>query len=236
MIGDALRLEVERYASRARRTNALYVRAQEGTLEPRHLAAYLTGIHYLVLHTPIHLNLAMALATERGDADLARHYAHKLEEEQGHHAWAENDIERLSRTSLKAPSAGVHPSMTELVAYIETLIHEDPTLYLAYILFAEYLTVILGPEWLELLESRCGIPRTSMSVVDNHATLDQEHVGEGLVVIDALVGDPRKLPRMREALVCATKRFDVFCRGTLELSDVPDRVDITDDVARAPAA
>lgn len=230
MIGDALRLEVERYAARARRTNALYVRAQEGTLGPKHLTAYLTGIHWLVLHTPLHLNVAVARANELGDAALARHYVHKLEEEQGHHAWAENDLERMA---LAAPrSIGVHPSMKELVAYIEGLIQDDPTLYLAYILFAEYLTVILGGEWLSILEARCGIPRASMSVIDNHATLDREHVGEGLAVIDSLVADPKKLPRMREALLGSARRFDAFCRGALEDSDAPERL----EVARAPAA
>lgn len=236
MIGDALRLEVERYASRARRTNALYTRAREGSVLPRHVAAYLTGIHYLILHTPVHLNLAKARAAERGDVELARHYAHKLGEESGHHVWAESDMEHLAETSVDATCSGVHQSVKDMVQYVEAVINEDPSLYLAYILFMEYVTVILGPEWIDLLESRCGVPRASMSVIDNHATLDRGHVDEGLAVIDALVGDPKKLSRMREALIGAAKHFDLFCRGTLEDSDGAERFDVDHDVMRVSAA
>jgi hypothetical protein len=236
MIGDALRLEVERYASRARRTNPLYVRAREGSLRPRHVAAYLAGIHYLLLHTSVHLSLAIARATERGEMELARHYAHKLDEEVGHEVWAERDMERLARTSVEATCPGVHQSVKDMVAYVEDVIHDDPSLYLAYILFMEYVTVILGPEWIELLDSRCGIPRSSMSVVDKHAALDRDHVDEGLIIIDALVGDPKKLPKMREALLGAAKRFDQFCRGTLEDSDGSERFDVDHDIVRVPAA
>jgi hypothetical protein len=121
--------------------------------------------------------------------------------------------------------------MLAMIAFIERVIDEDPALYLAYILFAEYLVVLLGPQWLELLESRCGIPRTSMTVIGNHAELDREHVAEAFEVIDALVGDPQKLPAMRRVLRDTIACFEAFCRGVIEAADAELRVP-----AASPAA
>jgi hypothetical protein len=55
-----------------------------------------------------------------------------------------------------------------------------------------------------------------MTVVANHAELDREHVQEALDEIDELVGDPRKLPRMRAVLLESMTRFDRFCAEITE--------------------
>lgn len=231
MIADALRLEIERYSVRMRRSNPLYSRAADGTLTADHVARYLTAIHSLVLHTPVHLKDAEARARACGAVGLATHFREKLGEEQGHDEWAANDLNAVaSRAASTTPA--VHPEMQQLIAFIEHVIERDPELYLAYILFAEYLTVLLGAEWLDLLESRCGIPKRSMSVIGNHAELDKRHVGEALATIDALVAEPRKLPAMREVVTTAMARFDSFCRGILEETDGALRA----FPARAPAA
>jgi hypothetical protein len=110
-------------------------------------------------------------------------------------------------------------SIRDLVTFLATTIDRDPVLYLSYILFAEYLIVLLGPEWLRMLEERCGIPRSSMTVIGNHIELDREHVEEALDQIDALVSDPHKLPSMRAVLLETFAYFDRFC------------ADVTDEVA-----
>ena len=116
-----------------------------------------------------------------------------------------------SRTQDPSCRRGSWPSTRALLAFLESTIDEDPALYLAYILFAEYLVVLLGPEWLTLLEERCGIPRSSMTVIGNHVELDKEHVEEALAHIDDLVSDPRKLSRMREVLLQTIEHFERFC-------------------------
>lgn len=211
MIGRALRLEIERYATRAREENMLFVRARDGALGPRHMLPYLRSIHFLVSHTPIHLRRAAARAAEAGDSPLAEHYLAKITEEAGHDAWAERDVRVLSERSGMTATAGILPAMRDLVDFLAQLIDRDPSLYLAYILFAEYFLVLLGPEWLALLEERCSIPRSAMSVVSNHVELDKSHVEHALEEIDDLVGDPKKLPRMREALLQSMGLFDAFC-------------------------
>jgi hypothetical protein len=221
MIADALRLEIERYAAGVREHNPLFVGAAAGRLHAGHLARYLANVHELVLHTPRYLHRARLGALAHGDAELARHYAQRLTEEVGHDAWAERDLQRVATLAGGAAARPeVVPTMRELLDYLARVIDEDPALYLAYILFAEYLIVLLGPEWLALLEARCGIPRTSMTVVGNHAELDREHTEEAFERIDALVADPLKLPRMREVLTGSIARFEAFCREIVEVPGI----------------
>lgn len=210
MIGNALRDEIDRSAARMRRENPLFTRAAEGTIDRRTISRYLTNIHVLLQHTPIHLERARKRARELGREDLARHFDHKMEEEVGHDAWAERDLRRVSNG---APVEASQPlvTMEGMLRFIESVIDRDPAEYLAYIFFAEYLIVVLGPEWLDLLEKRCGIPKTSMTAIGNHIELDKDHVDEALATIDELVGDPSKLPAMRDVVVATVARFENFC-------------------------
>jgi hypothetical protein len=211
MIAAALRAELDQFIVRVRRQNPLFCQARDGTLTRDTITRYLTNLHHLLVHSPVHLARGRDRARGLGHGSLAKHYDHKLGEEIGHEVWAEHDIERLSADAAPPRSADLVPAVHELLAFIAAIIEEDPSLYLSYALFAEGLTVIVGPEWLQLLEERCGIPRSSMTVVANHAEQDREHVDEALDQIDDLVGDPRKLPRMRAVLLESMARFDRFC-------------------------
>jgi hypothetical protein len=211
MIADILRLDIERYAVEVRAKNPLFTRAAAGTLTPWHIATYLENIRYLVRHTPRHLVVSRDRAHEVGDEKLAAHYERRLREEVGHDLWAEQDLATL-RSGLPAPPSGrVLASMLELVGYIGGRILERPALHLAYILFAEYLTVIIGPDWLRLLEERCGVEQSAMTVVSKHVELDRSHVEHALEEIDDLVADPRMIGPMREMLHESIVRFENFC-------------------------
>jgi hypothetical protein len=231
MIGDALRVDIERYAARMPHENPLYYRAAGGTLSAEHLARYLKSVHVLVQHTPIHLDRAIRRAEALSEPTLVAHFRHKLEEEVGHDAWAERDLRHISRAGAVGIPAAAHPGLVALLRFLERIIDADPRLYLAYILFSEYLIVLLGPEWLDLLESRCGIPKTSMTVIGNHAELDREHAAEAFESIDALVGDPKMLGPMRAVLRESMALFDAFCVSVIEDADVALR-----RAAAAPAA
>lgn len=210
MIADALRLEIERYSLRMRTDNPLFTRAEQGTLTSVHIAQYLASIRYLVAHTLPHLARAAELARAAGEARLGDHFEHKAKEEVGHDLWAERDMERVRARIREAGRREAVPAMRDMVAAIGATIEQDPALHLAYMLFAEYLVTLLGPEWLLLLEQRCDVPRSSMTFIDNHSELDKEHAEEAFDLIDDLVGDPRKLPLMREVVLGSIERFQRF--------------------------
>jgi hypothetical protein len=211
MIANALRVEIERYAAHMKRSNPLFSMAEDGTFTSACMVNYLTNIRYLVCQGQRYIVRAGERSVAIGDQALARHYEHKRREELGHEEWADRDIERVSTVPRATLNPAILPATHELVAFLARTVDEDPALYLSYMLFAEYLIVLLGPEWLRMLEERCGIPRSSMTVIGNHIELDREHVEEALDQIDALVGDPRKLPRMRAVLLDVLAYFDRFC-------------------------
>jgi hypothetical protein len=235
MIGNALRAQIAEYAVEMRRSNPLFYKAEDGTLSSRHIARYLADVHYLITHTPIHLARARDRARALDDHPLAKHYAQKMGEEVGHDEWAERDLSHVAPLLAAPVKREVSASMRALVEYIASVIDEDPALYLAYILFAEHLMVVGGPEWLQLLEERCGIPRTAMTVVGNHVDLDREHVEVALECIDDLVGDPRKLPRMRRVIAETVAHFERFCAQVTE-TEVLDGAHSAHDVDRHVSA
>jgi hypothetical protein len=220
MIGNALRIDIEKYAADLSRRNVLFATTQAGTISRDMIRRYLASIHFMLSLTPVHLAKAARRARELGQDALAQHFEQKLIEEIGHDAWAEQDLRSLE-VERTARIADVTHAVRELAAYLETTIEQNPAWYLAYIAFAEYLTVIKGPEWLDLLETRCGIPKSSMTAVDNHVELDREHAEEGFAVVDDLVTDPRMLPEMREALAKSMHHFDAYCAEAVNGSAAP---------------
>ncbi|MBL8741911.1 MAG: hypothetical protein JNK04_12475 [Myxococcales bacterium] len=202
-----------------RTTNPLFARAERGTLDAHHLVRYLANVRVLVLHTPLHLERAIDRATSLAKTELACHFKKKVGEEQGHDKWAERDVATVRAMIAQAVEGGRATTLDRIISFIEATIDEDPELYLSYILFAEHLIVLMGPTWLDHLETRCGIPRSAMTVIGNHAELDREHSEEGLEAIDALVRDPRKLPPMRRVLSDTVALFERFSAEVVALGD-----------------
>jgi hypothetical protein len=220
MISEALRIDIERWASRLGDT-PLFQLARAGRLTQATVTRYIANVTYMVRLTPAHLRRAQAHARALGDEALLRHYEHKFEEEVGHAAWGEADLELLA-SNVAPINTSATPAIQRLAAYIPRVIDEDPALYLCYLAVTEYITALLGPELLSLIEERNGVPRSSMTIIDNHIELDRDHAEEAWGVIDDLVGDPRKIARMRSALAEMIEHFDAFC---VELTSTAEKSD-----------
>lgn len=203
MVGASLRRHIQEYAIYLRESSPLFYNARRGRLGPAEVRRYLMDMHFLVQKTPPHLTLAKQQAEARGWHELAEHFSHRLGEEVGHDEWSRRDLVQLASRD-KAPEESLRPSpqVRALAARIEETIQRDPRLYLSYILLAEYLTVLCGEEWIELLEKDCGIERSHLSVIGNHAVLDRDHAHEGFETVDRLVP-----PSMENEMLTALKGF-----------------------------
>lgn len=211
MIADALRADIERFVPEVERENALFLGALEGSLTAPTMAHYLHNVRHLVRHTPFFLERARDRASALGQDGLASYFAEKLVEEQGHDRWADSDLKRLrARFGTEAPP-DIAPALLDLLRFIDETIERDPTLYLAYILFAELHIVLMGPRWLDLLEKQCGFEKEMFTVIGFHAELDREHTAEGMEAIDRLVTEPAKLPAMRATLRTTMDLFQAYC-------------------------
>jgi len=210
MIGDAIRADIEAYAVR-RSDNPLFKMTEEGAVTKAMVIQYLANLRFMHASTPTHCRRASDRAMDLGIPKLAAYFEEKIAEEMGHEAWADRDMAKLRPEAKVEPNSAVTESIRSLVALIERTIDANPAFYLAYIAFSEYITVILGPAWLDLLSERCGIPHTSMTAIGNHVELDREHAEEVFGCIDDFVTDPKQIGVMRELLRNVVRHFDGFC-------------------------
>lgn len=219
MIADALKSEIDRYAAEMVHRNAMFVGAAQGRLSPEKAGFYLFNLRHVLEMSPVHLERARVRALALGDDRLAEHYATKRAEELGHHRWAESDLRSLYEELGIARVGACSPALLGLLRHLEETIDRDPALYLAHVLFSEYLVTLMGPAWLALIEERCAIPARMFSAVSRHADLDKEHAADGLDAIDRLVPDPAQLGPMRALLRRVIVDFDRFSAEVMAFGD-----------------
>jgi hypothetical protein len=208
-IGNALKIEIERYAQSLDHSSALIAATRKGMLTPQHVSAYVNGLRFLIPGALEVVRRAQRRAIARGDGALAAHYGHKLREEVGHDRWAEQDLEKLPATAEYGYGTRA-TALGQLLTYLDDISSHDPCLLLPYMLLVEYLTVLAAPRWLRMLEINCGIPRSSITVVTNHVALDQDHAAEGIETIDLLVTSEDKRQSMLDVLRKSIAYFEKF--------------------------
>ena len=206
----ALKRDIEAYAL-GMRSSRLMTLAREGRVTKTTVERYLFGILYLIRHTPEHLTLARRYAVARREHELARYFELKAADELGHDRWAEADIASIGIDRVNLPPPKLPGSIVALGDFLRETIQDDPARYLAYVLSAEYFTVLMGPEWVHTLEERCGVPPDSLTVIERHVELDKFHVAEGSSEIDRLIREPARLDRLRETLHASMRHFSAFC-------------------------
>lgn len=188
--------------------NPFFKRASEGILTENSFVEYLNSIWYLVSHTAPCLRLAAKESLRRGDKNLAKFFSDKIAEEEGHEKWAEED---LSHVGSKTDPKKVTPEMLEMIEAIKSLILKDPRYYVAYILFNEYFLVLLAPNFLQNLKTKCGFSEKYFSVISNHQGLDVHHVEDDLKCIEDFF-TPAELNEISACLSEFSNRFDGLFR------------------------
>ena len=215
-IGNIIKNEIEHYAVTRVRTHELFRATERGSLSEQQIKTYVSGILFQIRANMTVLRQAEQCALAAGDYELAAQYRHKFGEERGHDRWAERDLRNLPGS---VPGYGSYGSdvggdstrgLQGLVTYLRTIVDQDACLFLSYIILAEYLTVLVGPDWLRALESKCGISPAKLTVLTNHIELDREHVVEGVRAIDALVTSPEKRGPMLEVLRRCMSCYEEF--------------------------
>lgn len=221
MLAENLKREIDTYYMRLRQNSSLFRGASQGTLTPEAVHYYLENILHLLNHTEQHMTLAMKRSGELGLHSLKAFYSQKCSEEVGHEEWAKADIENIKKTFSIKTKPPISKDVTQLIRTIEDNIESHPELYLPYIFLAEYYTVIATHELISLLESRCGINRSMLTVFDKHLTLDKAHVEDDLRALNTLMGPSENTgDRHLKALKSYITLYESFCNsiGMLEPS------------------
>lgn len=207
-IAELFLIEISDFARRLQHEHPLMHAALQGRVTPQTVASYLAGLKCLFECTTVHLEIA-AKTLRRERSGLVEYFRNKQREEDGHAAWAESDLLELERTFGVAAS-GVPNSMKRWVEFLGEMVRSQPQHYLVYMLFAEQITVQLGPKWVKALEGECGIPLSALSSVTRHVELDKVHVVEGRDEINRLLGDVSDPGRFVDTLRRSMSHFEAF--------------------------
>jgi len=190
------------------RQSPLIELARRGELTPQALALYLTSLQELFIQSQANLREAGTRAAAQGRSALAQYFREKARDELGHEQWAASDLAKLPGrvTHGRAPGRGCW-RLSELQ---RQLLDEDPLCFAVYVVWAEYLTVLLGEEWLAAL-AVSGYERSGLSAVSNHVEADRDHASHGFAALDALwTGEPA-LKCLMASLERAERVFEEFC-------------------------
>ncbi len=209
-LARALAKKIETYAEYLRRKHPLLEMAQHGTFPPEGVATYLVNARYMVSQTPGHMSAAARRSLELGRPDLAAFFLRKRGEELGHDRWADSDLSVLSARFGVVPEDQPSRHIRDMLHSIARVIDLEPSRYLAYTLFVEYLTVLLGPVWTTALSHNCGIPSEGLTVITRHVELDVGHVAEELRELDALLTIENRVHYF-DVLYASMRYFELYC-------------------------
>ncbi|MES2744226.1 MAG: iron-containing redox enzyme family protein [Bdellovibrionota bacterium] len=211
-IAESVKRKTEDY-SHYLKTEPFNAQLQAGKLTAESYANFLFSIEYLIKHTPIHLRLAIETSIEH--PELAEYFRHKFDEEQGHDQWAIDDRakleplinppERVSGQESMRFYPQVSLEMWDYVREIERMIRADPRIYISYIYYTEYLTVLVADKMKAGL-SRCGFGDEPVEVLTKHAELDVHHTSEGIEAIEQF------LPETTDMRAAVEKQIDAFIK------------------------
>jgi hypothetical protein len=203
-----IKATIEVYAEHLRQHDRLLALAKRGGVGGKALALYLESLRYLFMQSQRNLGLAAERSEQLGDDALARYFAQKASEEQGHDAWAQADLASLPRELTE----GVQPSraVVALTHLQRALIDEHPICFVVYALWAEYFTVLMGDEWLDALQAS-GHGRDRVSAVAKHVDADRAHAALGIAELDRLYRGQVEPSRLLFTVAQAGELFQAFC-------------------------
>lgn len=198
MYTETIKTKIEQKTQEIVESSPLLLKAKAGTLTRDEVIYYLHNLRYVFEKTPGYLRTASRRAQELGYTELSTFYAKKAVEETGHDGWAKADLEKQGADLSK--ERPITPSAIALMNYTEGLVNDEPHLYLSYMAFVEYFTVLASPDFLKDLEENCGIYKQELTAVLNHQISDQDHIQEDLEIMGALIQSPSLIQQLLDVI------------------------------------
>ncbi len=171
--------KIDQYYLHLKETSPFFRSIFSGEMRPEYFQQYLVNIKFALAATVVHCAIGAKVADKEGNAKLKKFFLHKIKEEVGHDMWAASDHDELRKKfGLADIKDEMSPAMASVIDANEKMVSQNPGIYLIYMLFGEYFTVVAGSECVNALVERSKFPANTLSVVQKHAELDQEHVHE----------------------------------------------------------
>ena len=220
-ISERLRTLTDDWARELRRS-PLFKLIASAHLPPRALAFYLESMRQLIYYSERNLAVAGTRCRELEQLGLVDYFERKSIEENGHDRWSEADLARLPHAATNAlrPAAAIQA----LLELQQRAIATHPICFAAYVVWAEYMTAILGDESVAMLVA-CGYERSQLTTLTKHTEADREHSLRGFEELAGLWRQQVDAEQVVETVRTACALFGGFCQEIWEQATMTDGVD-----------
>lgn len=109
-----------------------------------------------------------------------------------------------------------------LVGLLGSSSQQDHASRLALRAFFFHLAAENGRSFVDVLESRCGLPAETLAFVASDRDVCMDGREEALDALDVVVEDPARLSGLREGLCAVIEQFDKLCEGAVRLGRSDD--------------
>jgi hypothetical protein len=174
-IADELKAFIEKYAQNIKVNSLLFEKSKTGELTREQVGLYLFNLYFILSQATVRTETALKVARSRGLDKLALFFEDLIEFEKGHDEWAVDDLDKFGFDELLLDSFTIVPAMKEISAFMHELAQRRPHSYIACHFYSAYIALLIGPEWLELLQLNCGISVTEVSIMQKYQLFDEEY-------------------------------------------------------------
>lgn len=190
-------------------------RLQSGDINLKHYKGFLLETyHHAGINPQIQAYATMFLKNNPREI-VGMFYRHAISEI-AHDVLAMNDLEVLGGDREKLEKTKPRPSTIAFNAFVLMQIQfVNPIAYLGYLFHLEFLPTNQGPGYLQLLSS-LGVPKSALTFLEEHATVDIGHNKLMEKYIEVLVTDEKQLEDVLYSLRCSCHLHYKMLEGAFE--------------------
>jgi hypothetical protein len=140
-------------------------------------------------------------------------------EEVGHDQWALHDLSTLGEDVTRLPFENPLQQTLALVAFtFYQLDYRNPIGHIGYIYFLEFLPTAYGHLYVQAIE-RIGVPRSAMTFLLEHVSVDVDHNELMALYVDKLVHTDADVEAVKYAMRVTAKLYADLMQAAIEQAE-----------------
>ena len=214
-LGSAFILVMQEFS-----TSPAIKRLHTGNFDARHYGSILRQIYHYTRDNP-QIQALAAVRFRGNDRSMVRMFFRLASSEIGHDQMALNDLSGLGEDISRIPFENALPATAAFNAFaFHQIQYGNPIGYLGYLYFLEFLPTSSGQAYMDQLAS-LGIPRSSMTFLLEHATVDVHHNQLMARYVSGLIHNEADFEAVRYAMRVTGRLYADMLIAAIEDADNP---------------
>jgi len=195
-------------------------RLLSGDITIAHYRQILRQVYHYTRDNP-QIQVLAAVYFRGTDRDTVRMFFRHASTEIGHDRMALNDLASLGEDVSAIPFENPLPETAAFNAFVFHVIqHGNPVGYLGYLYFLEFLPTSTGAAYMDILE-RAGVPRSAMSFLAEHTSVDVQHNRLMEQYADRLIHTDDDFDAVAYAMRATSRLYASMLLAAIEQTDRP---------------